>query len=80
MTEPIHLKPRLQHFLRGVVTEGPGGPEARLTGPQGSGILTSMVLANALLIIPEGQQDTPAGSAVEALILNDPVHQGEPGF
>jgi hypothetical protein len=39
-----------------------------------------MVLANALLIIPEGQQDTPAGSAVEALILNDPVHQGEPGF
>jgi molybdopterin molybdotransferase len=78
--EPIHLKPRLQHFLRGVVTEGAGGLEARLTGPKGSGILTSMVRANALLVIPEGQQETPAGSAVQALILSDPVHQAGPGF
>jgi molybdopterin biosynthesis enzyme len=47
--ESITLKPRLQHFLRAVVTETPAGPEARLTGPQGSGILTSMARANALL-------------------------------
>jgi molybdopterin molybdotransferase len=78
--EPISLKPRLQHFLRGIVTEGPKGPEARLTGPQGSGILTSMALANALLVIPEGQQETPAGSIVQALILNDPVYQELPVF
>jgi len=78
--EAINLKPKLQHFLRGIVTEGPRGPEARLTGPQGSGILTSMAQANALLVIPEGQQETPAGSTVEALILNDPVHQEQPGF
>ena len=78
--EPIRLKPRLQHFLRAVVTEGPGGPEARLTGPQGSGILTSMILANALLIIPEGQFETAAGEAVRALLLDDPVHAAEPGF
>lgn len=77
---PIKLKPRLQHFLRGIVAEGPGGPEARLTGPQGSGILTSMVLANALLVIPEGQQETPPGAMVQALMLNDPVHQEQPGF
>jgi len=80
MAEPISLKPKLQHFLRGIVTEGVNGPEARLTGPQGSGILTSMTLANALLVIPEGQQETPAGSNVQALILNDPVHQEHPGF
>jgi molybdopterin molybdotransferase len=80
MTEPISLKPKLQHFLRGVVTEGPSGPEARLTGPQGSGILTSMVLANALLIVPEGQFETPTGATVQALLLNDPVHAAEPGF
>ena len=55
VAEPINLKPKLQHFLRGIVTPSPTGPEARLTGPQGSGILTSMVHANALLIIPEGQ-------------------------
>ena len=78
--EPMKLKPRLQHFLRGIVKEGARGPEARLTGPQGSGILTSMVLANALLVIPEGQQETPVGATVQALILNDPVHQEQPGF
>jgi molybdopterin molybdotransferase len=80
MAEPVHLKPKLQHFLRGIVTEGPNGPEARLTGPQGSGILTSMVLANALLVVPEGQHETLVGATVPALVLNDPVHQEQPGF
>jgi molybdopterin molybdotransferase len=78
--EPISLKPKLQHFLRGVVTGRGEALEARLTGPQGSGILTSMIRANALLIIPEGQQETPAGSTVQALILDDPRHQEQPGF
>jgi molybdopterin molybdotransferase len=78
--EPISLKPKLQHFLRGIVTPGADGPEARLTGPQGSGILSSMVLANALLVVPEGQHETPAGSTVTAIVLDDPVHLGEPGF
>lgn len=80
LAESIAVKPRLQHFLRAVVTDGPGGPEARLTGPQGSGILTSMVAANALLVIPEGQFDTPAGATVQALRLDDPAHRAEPGF
>jgi molybdopterin molybdotransferase len=78
--EPISVKPKLQHFLRGVVTPSPEGPEARLAGPQGSGILTSMVRANALLIVPEGQFDTPEGATIQALILDDPVHQEKPGF
>ena len=78
--EAIKVKPRLQHFLRAVVSEGFGGLEARLTGPQGSGILTSMIKANALLVIPEGQFDTPAGSPVQALRLDDPSHQENPGF
>jgi molybdopterin molybdotransferase len=78
--EPIHLKPRLQHFLRAIVSDGADGLEARLTGPQGSGILTSMIRANALLIVPEGQFETPAGADVRALLLDDPVHAAEPGF
>ena len=78
--EPITLRPRLQHFLRGVVTEVDGALEARLTGPQGSGILTSMIRANALLIVPEGQHETPAGAAVSALRLDEPVHQATPPF
>jgi molybdopterin molybdotransferase len=80
LTERIALKPRLQHFLRGIVSEGPSGLEARLTGPQGSGILTSMVKANALLVIPEGQFESPVGSTVTALLLDDPRHQAEPPF
>ena len=80
VTEPVTVRPRLQHFLRGVVSEGPEGLEAKLTGPQGSGILTSMIRANALLVIPEGQFETPAGSRVRALVLDDPVHQESPGF
>ncbi|HET7041680.1 MAG TPA: gephyrin-like molybdotransferase Glp [Gemmatimonadales bacterium] len=80
VAERITLGPRLQHFLRGVVTDGPAGPEARLTGPQGSGILTSMVKANALLIIPEGQKETPIGATVQALPLHQPWYQAEPGF
>jgi molybdopterin molybdotransferase len=78
--EPIVLKPKLQHFLRGVVTDGPEGPEARLAGPQGSGILTSMVRANALLIIPEGQFETPAGASVTALPFTGTAHQEQPPF
>lgn len=79
-TSAISLRPRLQHFLRAVVSDGPDGPEARLTGPQGSGILTSMARANALLVIPEGQHETPAGAMVAALGLDDPVGAAAPGF
>jgi molybdopterin molybdotransferase len=80
MAEPVSLKPQLQHFLRGVVAAGDNGLEARLTGPQGSGILTSMVLANALLVIPEGQFETAAGERVRAILLDEPMHQSDPSF
>jgi molybdopterin molybdotransferase len=62
------------------VTEAASGPEARIAGPQGSGILTSMVRANALLVVPEGQHETPKGSQMSAIVLNDPIHATEPGF
>jgi molybdopterin molybdotransferase len=78
VAEPIKLGPKLQHFLRAVVTDDPVANSARLTGPQGSGILTSMVKANALLIIPEGQHETPVGAGADALVLDNPRHQLEP--
>jgi molybdopterin molybdotransferase len=80
LAEPVSLKPVLQHFLRGVVAHRDGTAVAKLTGPQGSGILTSMALANALLVIPEGQHETPAGASVQALLLDETVHQAEPAF
>jgi hypothetical protein len=39
-----------------------------------------MILANALLVIPEGQFETPAGAMVRAILLDDPVHAAGPGF
>jgi molybdopterin molybdotransferase len=78
--ETVTLKPTLQHFLRAVVTPAGDGLEARLTGPQGSGILTSMVKANALLVVPEGQHETPAGGELDAIVLDDPAHVAEPPF
>jgi molybdopterin molybdotransferase len=79
--EDITLGPRLQHFLRVVLTDEPGEvPRARLTGPQGSGILSSMARADALLIVPEDQPHVPVGTTLSALVLDDPVHAREPGF
>ena len=78
--EAVTVKPRLQHFLRVTLSDTPDGLEARLTGPQGSGILMSMVRADALLVLPEGQFDTPAGATVRALRLDQPAHQAEPAF
>lgn len=78
VAEAIHLGPTLQHFLRAVVTPSDAGYDVRLTGPQGSGILTSMVAANALLIVPKGQHDTPKGALLSALLLDDPYHVVEP--
>ena len=77
----VKAGPTLQHFLRAVVDrEGPEPFPVQLTGPQGSGILTSMVKANALLIIPEGNPESPAGSLAQAILLDDPRHQSEPPF
>ena len=69
--EPVKTPGRLMHFLRAVARETPEGWRVRLTGPQGSGILTSMVKANALLIVPEDVDEAPAGTAFDALLLDD---------
>ena len=83
VAEPIDLGPRLRHFLRAVVTtpHGPdGGRECILTGPQGSGILTSMVRANALLIVPADRPSVPAGTVLTALLLDEPEHLAAPTY
>jgi molybdopterin molybdotransferase len=68
--EPVHTPGRLTHFLRAVLHETPAGWSARLTGPQGSGILSSMVRANALLVVPEEVDDAPPGTTLTAILLD----------
>jgi molybdopterin molybdotransferase len=53
---------------------------ARLTGPQGSGILTSMARADALLIVPEDRPTIAAGDELSALFLDFPRHAAEPEY
>ena len=71
LDEAVTLSAPRTHFLRAIVRFGDSGPTARLTGPQGSGILTSMSLANALLVVPEDRPRVEAGETLHALLLSD---------
>jgi molybdopterin molybdotransferase len=57
-------------FTRVMVEKRGGNYFARLTGPQGSGILTSMALANGLAIVPEGKPLVEPGDEVEVMMLD----------
>lgn len=57
-------------FARVMVTERGGRYHASLTGPQGSGMFTSMVRANGLAVIPENSNGVKAGDVVEVQMLD----------
>jgi molybdopterin molybdotransferase len=70
----ITSKRGLTHFLRVTLETDPrGGLQlARLTGPQGSGLLSSMAAADALLVVPFEVDVVPAGTLACALPLDPP--------
>lgn len=57
-------------FARVIVAKRNGKYYARVTGPQGSGILTSMVKANGLAVIPENTKRVKKGDIVEVQMLD----------
>ena len=57
-------------FARAIVSKREGKYYATLTGPQGSGILTSMSLGNALVIVPEDVKQLKPGETTRALMLD----------
>ncbi len=57
-------------YDRAVVERRDGQYYARLTGPQGSGILTSMSRANGLVIIPEDKKEVNRGEVVRVIMLD----------
>jgi molybdopterin molybdotransferase len=57
-------------FARVIVTKKDNEYFAKLTGPQGSGILTSMAKANGLAIIPEDATEVKSGERVEIMMLD----------
>jgi molybdopterin molybdotransferase len=78
LEETVTIGARLTHFLRAVVrVRDDGTLGARLTGPQGSGILTSMARANALLVVPEDRPRAEAGETMHALLLGEDASLAE---
>jgi molybdopterin molybdotransferase len=56
-------------YARVILSEREGAWRASLTGPQGSGILTSMAAANGLAVVPEDVAAIEAGEPVECMVL-----------
>jgi molybdopterin molybdotransferase len=62
--EPMRKKTGRREFKRGVLRFGEQGWEVRTTGPQGSGILSSMVAGNCLIVLDEDRGDVGPGEIV----------------
>ena len=62
--EPLPKKRGRREFKRGVLSWSVDGWEVRTTGPQGSGILSSMVAGNCLVVLEEDRSDVAPGELV----------------
>jgi molybdopterin molybdotransferase len=71
MEEVIYSDGR-ESYLRAVVERRGNGYRAKTTGSQGSHIMTSLVKANALIIVPEGVKFVPIGERLQALMIDWP--------
>jgi len=69
LLDEVKHKDKRRHFLRVIVERRDGEWYAKLTGEQGSGILSSMVKANGLAIIPEDLRRMEAGERVRVMML-----------
>lgn len=77
LAQTLRHDPERTEFQRAVVETVPGGYQARGNGAQGSGRLKSLAGANALLVLPAGTGDFPAGACVKAFLINQPETEEE---
>jgi molybdopterin molybdotransferase len=78
LEEPVVIGARLTHFLRAITqVREDGSLSVRLTGPQGSGILTSMSQANALLVVPDDRPRVEAGERLNVIPLSEDAQLSE---
>lgn len=81
LTEDITTKKGIRYFIRGCITKQGREFTVRTTGEQGSGILKSMVFANAIIVIPENVDLVKSGSDVAVqLIDNSQDFSNEPEY
>ena len=70
-TEAMRKKPGRTEYQRGLVTTAPDGTlQVRTTGNQGSGVLSSMVQANGLMVLHHGQGNVAVGDTVDVMVFN----------
>lgn len=68
--EAIRKRPGRTEYQRAIVSKtSDGSLVVRLTGQQGSGVLSSMVEANGLLVLPHDQDNIAAGDEVEVMMF-----------
>ena len=72
-TEKLPKKVGRREFKRGVLSYRDGAWEVRSTGPQGSGILSSMVAGNCLIVLDEDRGDVAPGELVVVEPFADPL-------
>jgi molybdopterin molybdotransferase len=67
-TTPLRKKPGRTEYQRGIATRGPDGHwQVAITGSQGSGILSSMSLANGMVVLHHEQGNVAAGDEVDVM-------------
>ncbi len=72
--EAMRKKPGRTEYQRGVVARaGDGSLVVRTTGNQGSGVLSSMVQANGLIVLHHAQGNVAAGDAVDVMMFEGVV-------
>ena len=70
-TEAMRKRPGRTEYQRGLVTTAPDGTlQVRTTGNQGSGVLSSMVQANGLIVLHHGQGNVAAGDPVDVMVFD----------
>jgi len=67
---PIRKKAGRTEYQRGIVSTGADGRlQVQLTGNQGSGVLSSMVQANGLIVLHHAQGNVAAGDEVDVMMF-----------
>jgi molybdopterin molybdotransferase len=71
LADPVRSPAGKVSFLRVRLRVGPDGLEAALTGPQGSGVLSSCVAADGLAVVPPDTTQLAANAAVQVVLLRE---------
>jgi len=69
-TQAIRKAPGRSEFLRGVLFRDGADWKVRTTGPQGSGLLSSMADANCFIVLGQTQGNVAVGELVQVQVLD----------